>query len=97
MAEPSERPSIIPGEDVNRRYALEERGMTLEAGVLGRFFGSASRAPTSIAGIIALLLTFACILSLFVTTNIPSAELWKLVLPVITAILGYLFGKSTSG
>ena len=69
--------------------------MSLEAGILGRFFGSASRAPTSIAGIIALLLTLACIVSLFVPTNILASELWKLVLPVITAVLGYLFGKST--
>ena len=96
MTESTERHSeIVPAEDVTRRYALEEREMTLEAGVLGRFFGSAARAPTSIAGIIALLLTVACIVSLFVPTNIPSSELWKLVLPVITGVLGYLFGKST--
>ena len=96
MTEPTKPPPIVPAEDIEHRYALQERQMTLEAGVLGRFFGSSARAPTSIAGIIALLLTLACILSLFVTTNIPSAELWKLILPVITAILGYLFGKSTS-
>ena len=96
MTEPVERRSEIVGaEDVARRFALQEREMTLEAGILGRFFGSASRAPTSIAGIIALLLTLACIVLLFVPTNIPASELWKLVLPVITAVLGYLFGKST--
>jgi len=95
MTEPAEPPPIVPAEDIDRRYALQEREMTLEAGVLGRFFGSAARAPTSIAGIIALLLTVACIVSLFVPTNISSPELWKLVLPVITGVLGYLFGKST--
>jgi len=96
MTEQPERGfQLVAAEDVARRYALEERGMTLEAGVLGRFFGSATRAPTSIAGIVVLLLTVAGILSLFVPTNIPSAELWKLVLPVITAILWHLFGKST--
>ena len=96
MTEPVERRSEIVGaEDVARRFALQEREMTLEAGILGRFFGSASRALTSIAGIIALLLTVACIVSLFVPTNLPASELWKLVLPVITAVLGYLFGKST--
>ena len=64
MTEPVERRSEIVGaEDVARRFALQEREMTLEAGILGRFFGSASRAPTSIAGIIALLLTLACIVS----------------------------------
>ena len=92
MTEPAERRSeIIPAEDVTRRYALEERRM----GTLGGFFGSAENAPTSIAGIIALLLTLACVVSLFVPTNIPALELFKLVLPVITGVLGYLFGKST--
>jgi hypothetical protein len=86
MTEPTRPPPIIPGEDVARRYALEERRMNLQAGWT---------VPTYIAGGIAVLLTLACILSLFLPTNVPSAELWKLVLPVITAILGYLFGKST--
>lgn len=99
MTEPSGQLQIdtTPAEDVNNRYAyaLEERRMRLDTGWLGGFFGSASRAPTSIAGIIALLLTLSCIVSLFVPTNISSPELWKLVLPVITGILGYLFGKST--
>jgi hypothetical protein len=87
MTEPAERRSeIVAGENVDRRYALEERRMNLQAGW---------NVPTFIAGAIAVLLTLACILSLFLPTNIPSSELWKLVLPVITAILGYLFGKST--
>ena len=76
MTEPSEQRSEIgPAEDFARRYALQEREMTLEAGILGRFFGSAARAPTSIAGLIALFLTGACIVSLFVPTNIPASEL----------------------
>src|SRR6267143_3883597 len=78
---PTKQPPIVAAEDIDRRYMLQEREMTLEAGVLGRFFGSAARAPTSIAGIVVLLLTAACILSLFLSTNIPSAELWKIVLP----------------
>jgi len=97
MAEPSEQPPIVPAEDVARRYALEERKINLDAGILGGLFGSAATAPTNIAGIIVLLLTVACIVSLFVPSNIPALEFLKLVLPVITGILGYLFGigKST--
>jgi len=38
MTEQPERGfQLVAAEDVARRYALEERGMTLEAGVLGRF------------------------------------------------------------
>jgi hypothetical protein len=41
MTEPAERRSeIVPAEDVTQRYALEERGMTLEAGVLDVHFTS---------------------------------------------------------
>jgi hypothetical protein len=87
MTDPAERRfEVVPAEDDARRYALEERRMNLQAGW---------NVPTYIAGSIALLLTVACILSLFLPTNVPSAELLKLFLPVRTAILGYLFGKST--
>jgi len=95
MAESSAPPPLVPSEDVSRRYALEERRMTLESGWLGKFFGSATVAPTNIAGLIVLLLTLSCIVSLFLPSSIPALEFLKLVLPVITGILGYLFGKST--
>jgi len=97
MAEPSEQAPIVPAEDVTRRYGLEQRKMELESGFLGKFFGSSSNAPTNIAGIIALLLTVACISLLFFPSNIPALEFLKLVLPVITGVLGYLFGKGTRG
>ena len=86
MENPPDQLPIVPGEDVNRRYALEERRMNLQAGW---------NVPTYVAGSIALLLTIACILSLFLPTTIPAIEFLKLVLPVITGVLGFLFGKST--
>lgn len=96
MTEPAERRSeIVAPEDVTQRYALEQTRMSLESGFLGKFFGAATNAPTNIAGLIALLLTLTCIMSLFFPANIPALEFLKLVLPVITGVLGYLFGKST--
>jgi hypothetical protein len=96
MTEPAERRSeIVAPEDVTQRYALEQTRMSLESGFLGKFFGAATNAPTNIAGLIALLLTLSCIVSLFFPSNIPALEFLKLVLPVITGVLGYLFGKST--
>jgi hypothetical protein len=87
MTEPTARHSEIVGvDDVVRRYALEERRMNLQA---------AWNVPTYIAGSIALLLTIACVLALFLPTNIQALEFLKLVLPVITGVLGYLFGKGT--
>jgi hypothetical protein len=36
MAESPQPPPLVPAEDVTRRYALQEREMTLEAGVRAR-------------------------------------------------------------
>jgi hypothetical protein len=97
MAEPPEEQSRIvvaePAEDIARRYGLEQTRMRYESGWLGLIFGSATNAPTSIAGIIVILLTLASIAVLFVPSNIPSGDYLNSVLPVIAVIVGYLFGK----
>ncbi len=49
MTEPAERRSeIVAPEDVTQRYTLEQTRMSLESGFLGKFFGSATNAPTNI-------------------------------------------------
>ena len=52
MAEPPAEQSgiVLAEEDGARRYAVEQTRMTLEAGWLGKIFGSAANAPTNIAG-----------------------------------------------
>ena len=104
MAEPiGGQAQLLPAEeqDIERRYALERTRMTLEAGWLGKFFGSATNAPTNIAGLILVIFTVASIIVLFVPSpmfelaKMPVIDYLKLVLPVITLVLGYLFGKST--
>jgi hypothetical protein len=69
--------------------------MTLEAGWLGKIFGSATNAPTSIAGIIVLLFTLRSIAVLFVPPNVPAGDYLQTVLPIISLMVGYLFGKNT--
>jgi hypothetical protein len=69
--------------------------MSLEAGWLGKIFGSAMNAPTNIAGLILCLFFASIIVVLFLETRMEAIEYLKLVLPVITLVLGYLFGKST--
>jgi hypothetical protein len=97
MAEPPEEQSIIvpTEEDFARRYALDQTRMTLEAGWLGKVFGSAANAPTNIAGFILFLFFISIIVVLFLEIRMEAVEYVKLVLPVITLVLGYLFGKST--
>ena len=60
--------------------------MDIDAGLLGKFFGNSSNAPTGIAGI-----------TIFLMIVIPffSDLRWEQSLPVITLALGYLFGNKT--
>jgi hypothetical protein len=72
MGQPSEeQPPIVGAEDLDRRYAITR--MSLEAGWLGKIFGSAANAPTNIAGLVIALLTLTIIVigMLFVPSSIP--------------------------
>ena len=47
----------------SRRYAIEQTRMSLEAGVLGKNFGSSMNAPTNIAGFVVGILTLTIIVA----------------------------------
>jgi len=85
----------LVAEDPSQRYILEQTRMRYESGLLGAIFGSATNAPTSIAGNIVILLTLASITMLFVPSKVPASDDLQAVLPVIAVIVGYLFGKGT--
>jgi hypothetical protein len=55
-------------DDPAQRFAIEQTRMTLEAGWLGKVFGSATNAPTNIAGSI-LFLFFISILIVLSSTH----------------------------
>jgi hypothetical protein len=99
MAEqPEEQSRILPTEeDFARRYALDQTRMTLEAGWLGKIFGSATNAPTNIAGFFVGILTLTIIVVgfVFVPSSISAMDFLNFLAPLITLALGYLFGKST--
>jgi len=100
MAEaPEEQSRIVPTteEDFVRRYALDQTRMTLEAGWLGKIFGSATNAPTNIAGFFVGILTLTIIIVgfVFVPSSISAMDFLSFLAPLITLALGYLFGKST--
>jgi hypothetical protein len=85
-------------EDVPQRYYdIEHTRMSLEAGWLGKVFGSATNAPTNIAGFFVGVLTLTIIVLgfVFVPSNISAMEFLNYLAPLITLVLGYLFGKST--
>lgn len=78
-------------------YLLKAQEMKLEAGVVGSFFGSTQRAASSIAWVMIFLLVGAGILVLFIPCSIQTVEYWKIVSPLITLALGYLFGRTDKG
>lgn len=75
---------------------LQSKAMDLESGWLGRCFGSARNAPLNIAGLAVALLLGTGVLLLFIDSKAMAAvEYWKLMVPILTLILGYLFGKKS--
>jgi uncharacterized membrane protein HdeD (DUF308 family) len=78
------------------KYLWQEKQMKIERGLIGWLFGTEKNAPFNIAGIIVIILIAAGIISVFHATTIPSAEFWNTIGPIITLILGYIFGKKSS-
>ncbi len=88
--------SIYQNNDVKRLTSSEEflgksqldidsEKNLLDVGILGKLFGGKSNAPYNISG---------AVLIIVLLTTIFSDDLsWDKSLPVITLILGFLFGK----
>ncbi|MGO8752940.1 MAG: hypothetical protein ACLQNE_43920 [Thermoguttaceae bacterium] len=72
---------------------LKEKEMDLESGILGKMFGCPKNAPTNIAGVVAVLSMIAVFIVVIWPGQSATNEPVKLLVPVITLILGYLFGK----
>lgn len=77
------------------KLILESKKLDLDSGLLGKCFGSKSNAPMNIAGLFVTLLLFAGIAVLFIGCSIPAGEFWKIIAPLMTMVMGYLFGKSS--
>lgn len=93
MSNDDQKINISPQSKIDKT-ALKAKEMDLQVGWLGKIFGSEENAPNNICGIIALILVIAsCIVCIWPTRIEPSDYLSHIV-PVVTTILGYLFGKS---
>ena len=75
----------------NRAF-LENRRMSLDAGVLGYFFGTGTASSTNIAGFVIFMLVLAGLVTLVIDTKMPAADYWKLAAPMITGAMGFIFG-----
>ncbi|HCE2191249.1 TPA: hypothetical protein ACMDXF_004499 [Vibrio parahaemolyticus] len=71
----------------------------LNAGFIGKLFGTGQNGPVNIAGICVVLglLTGAIITAgMLFTGKQNSYEIWQYVSPIVTGALGFIFGKGNS-
>lgn len=71
-------------------YATELEKKRMHLGQLGKLFGGED-APTNIVGLNVTLIVLACIVLMFFATD--RVEVAKLLIPLATAGIGYLFGR----
>ncbi|WP_155630046.1 hypothetical protein [Burkholderia cepacia] len=81
----------------DNQFVLRSKEMDLAAGWLGKCFGTGTNAPLNIAGFVISLLVIAGLVVLFVPSAIPAADFWKISVPLITLVMGFIFGKGTNG
>jgi hypothetical protein len=88
---------INPESKIEKQALSEQligKKMDLDAGLLGKIFGGAESAPTNICGFVASLIIVIGLLIFFLPTKIDPMDYWKTIaLPLISGILGYIFGK----
>lgn len=77
------------------KAAVRLRKMDPDAGWIGRVTGNAKNAPNNIAFVVVMLILVA---GLIVTFAYPQdrLEFWKVILPIVTLTLGYLFGRGSA-
>jgi gamma-glutamyl phosphate reductase len=80
---------IVPSKP--NKYAIQAR--KVDVGVLGRIFGSRENAPTNIAGLLLFTLIIAGVIALLLKASISAADFWDKIVPILTLLCGYLFGK----
>ena len=80
----------------SEEFKLKSKKLDIEAGILGKIFGNENNAPLNIAGFIACIAIIVGMVILFFPgdkLSISAKEYWEIFAPIITLILGYLFGK----
>ena len=92
MTEPPIEFNKTPDE---HQFVLRSKEMDIEAGWLGHCFGTSKNAPLNIAGLVVALLVSTGVVTVFFQTAIPSLEYWKIAVPLITLVMGFVFGRGS--
>lgn len=80
----------------DRETYVKLREMDLNSGILGKFFGNSEHVSVYIAGVIVIGVAGAGLVATLCTGGATAVETWKIITPIITMVLGFLFGKNTS-
>ena len=91
----NEKSATFGAADLDLTVDLRRKAMDLESGFLGRFFGNRANAPTNIAGMALVLLLVSGIAMVALNGWDHSAEYWKVLSPLLTLVLGFVFGKNS--
>lgn len=90
---PDEPPLSYNRSPVSQQTFVKLREMDLEAGWLGKIFGGPTVSPLNISGLILCLFVLCGLVFTFWKGMTEALDYWKLTIPVVTLVLGYLFGK----
>ena len=89
--------------DQDPSIVLVAKKMELESGWLGKFFGNRANAPSNVSGfLLIVLLLFGMVLIVLPygghnALSVTPKEYWEIIVPLVTLILGYMFGKRSNG
>lgn len=64
----------------------------INAGKIGEWFGTGDQLGKSIAAIIIVVLLVGGIMAILIIPWENAIEFWKLIIPIVTLSLGYIFG-----
>lgn len=82
--------------EINRAHNLKEKEIDINAGFLGKFFGSGENAPVNTASFLIIVALLAGIITSALNTETYAKDFWVIVSPLITLSLGYLFGHKNT-
>lgn len=76
--------------------------LKIKAGWLGSFFGYSKNVGLYIVGLITIILLLTATIYTFIpdtckSASLPADKFWSMILPVITTLIGYIFGFNGKG
>ncbi len=88
----SDRQITFNPKEPDKDTYIRIKEMHLQSGALGQFFGAPGNASVNIGGLVVVLVVVAGIIMTLKASD-GGQEAWKVITPIVTMVLGFLFGK----